>query len=268
MIIPIDHFDDPRLDRYRNLPERSLRGEKMLIAEGQLVAERLWASDYEVESFLVIESLADYYSELTAGQVPVYKVSAELIKKVAGFNFHRGVLAAGRRTVDHEFETLFSRHETRPTLRLAVCPEIKLQENIGLLFRSCAGFEIDAVLLGPGSGDPLSRRAIRLSMGATLRMPYFESSDLRADLNKLRDRLGVSIVATVLDESAEKLPQFDWPDRSAILFGNEFAGLDEDMLAVCDRRVTIPMPAGVDSLNLAVAAGIFLYEMTKTTPHH
>lgn len=101
-------------------------------------------------------------------------------------------------------------------------------------------------------------------MGGTLQVPFSTSAELVDDMRRLRDRWQVELVAAVVDDRAERLPDFRWPRRTALVFGNEFHGLRDPWLSACDRRVTIPMPPGVDSLNLGVAAGIFLYELAKS----
>jgi tRNA G18 (ribose-2'-O)-methylase SpoU len=132
-----------------------------------------------------------------------------------------------------------------------------------MVFRTAAAFGVDAVLLGPKSCDPLCRRALRVSMGGVLRVPFFRSTDLAADLKLLKQRWSVALAGTVLADEAELLPQVDWPDRVGLMLGNEFDGLEDQWLAFCDHRATIPMSPGTDSLNLGVAAGIFVYERMR-----
>jgi tRNA G18 (ribose-2'-O)-methylase SpoU len=132
-----------------------------------------------------------------------------------------------------------------------------------MVFRTAAAFGVDGVLLGQRSCDPFSRRSLRLSMGGALQLPFVKSRDILGDLGRLKTHGGVTLVAAVADQQAEPLPQFSWPTRTALLLGSEFEGLDADSLALCDRRVTIPMRPGTDSLNLGVAAGIFVYQMQK-----
>ena len=100
-------------------------------------------------------------------------------------------------------------------------------------------------------------------MGAVFQLSIVQSSDLPADLRRLRQRWGVRLVATVLDEAAEPLWQAGRPARLGLLFGHEAHGLEADLLELCDRRITIPMHPGVDSLNVATAAGVFLYHFTS-----
>lgn len=96
-------------------------------------------------------------------------------------------------------------------------------------------------------------------------MPLVGSDDLVADLKRLKTRWRVELLAAVLDDRAEPLPDLRWPRRAGILFGSEYEGLRPEWLSLCDRLVTIPMAPNVDSLNLAVAAGIFIYEMKRRT---
>jgi tRNA G18 (ribose-2'-O)-methylase SpoU len=265
----IESLDDPRVAAYRNLRERTLRGESIFVTEGRLLALRLLASDYQAESLLVTEAHAAELARPVGGRVPLYVAADTLVRQIVGFPFHRGVLAVGRRPAPLGLGDLLGSCERTGTsdsptgLRLIVCPEITQPENLGLVFRTAAAFGVDGLVLGKRSCDPLSRRSLRLSMGAVLQVPFLKSADLSADLRALKDRWGVALVATVLDQQVERLADFHWPLRVALLFGNEFEGLRPEWLSLCDRRVTIPMHPGTDSLNLGVAAGIVVYEMCR-----
>lgn len=261
----IESIDDPRVASYRNLPERTLRGESLFVAEGRLLVLRLLESDYRAESVFVSEQYADEFRSRVGDATPLYVASEALLVDVVGFKFHRGVLAAGRRGKLSTLDELMGRKGIEDPVNLLICPEVAQPENLGLVFRSAAGFGVDGVLLGRACSDPFSRRCLRTSMGAVLRVPYLKSSDLLADLCRLRERWRVELLAAVLDEQAEPLAGLRWPSRAGILLGNEHEGLRSDWLSASDRRVTIPMQPGTDSLNLGVAAGIFIYEMKKGT---
>jgi tRNA G18 (ribose-2'-O)-methylase SpoU len=126
-----------------------------------------------------------------------------------------------------------------------------------------AGFGVDGVVLGERCCDPFSRRCLRVSMGAVLAMSFVKSANQLADLRSLKGRWHIELLAAVLDDRAERLAGLHWPRRAGVLFGNESEGLRDQWLAECGRKVTIPMRTGVDSLNLGVAAGVFVYEMMK-----
>jgi len=262
----IDSLDDPRVASYRNLRDRTLAGENLFVAEGRLVVSRLLESEFDVESVLVAQQFADDLRELVGPEVPLYMVDEPLLVEIVGYDFHRGVLAVGRRRERFTFGQLMDHVGRQASLRLVVCPEVANRDNLGLVFRAAAGFGVDGILLGPGSGDPLARRCLRLSMGAALRLPFARSGDLAADLTELKECWGVELVATVLDDEAEHVGEFAWPARVGLLFGHEHRGLDGEWLALCDHQVTLPMAPGTDSLNLAMAAGIFIYEMTRARP--
>ena len=148
-------------------------------------------------------------------------------------------------------------------LTLVVCPDIANTENLGTLIRIAAGFGVDAMVLGERSCNPFYRQSVRVSMGTIFSLPIVESTDIRSDLRRLCDEFGVELVATVLDETAEPLDRAGRADKTALLFGNEAQGLSAEIVELCQRRVTIPMKRGTDSLNVYVAAGIFLYHYTS-----
>ncbi len=129
--------------------------------------------------------------------------------------------------------------------------------------RNAAAFGVDAVLVGPHAADPFSRRVLRVSMGAAFRMPIVESADLEVDLRHLGRRWNVELWATVLRPAAKPLGDAARPRRLGLVFGSEGHGLDDRWIACCDAQFTIPMAAGTDSLNVAVASGIFLHEVMR-----
>jgi tRNA G18 (ribose-2'-O)-methylase SpoU len=255
--------DDLRIQSYLNLRDRTLRGESLFIAEGRLLVARLLASRFETESVLIAEEFLDDFSARIPPYVPIYVAPEKLLLAIVGFPFHCGALAAGRRVKSRTWQELFPPPETSDRLRLVVCPEVTKPENLGLIFRSASGLAAEGVVLGERCCDPLSRRSLRLSMGAVFNVPYVKTGDLAAELPAMKRTLGLELFSAVLDPAAEPLPAVRWPQRAAILFGNEMDGLGKEWLAQCDRRVTIPMAPGCDSLNLGVAAGIFLYAMQQ-----
>jgi len=133
---------------------------------------------------------------------------------------------------------------------------------LGSLLRITGAFVADAVILGERCCDPFYREPICVSMGAVFHLKLVQSRGLLADLRRLRERWGVQLVGSVLDDKAEPLAGAARPERLALLFGNEAQGLGADCLALCDRQVTIPMKLGADSLNVAVAADVFLHHFT------
>lgn len=259
----IQSLDDPRIAAYRNLPDRTLRGESIFLAEGVLLVERLLKSRYEVESVFVSTDYYEQFRRLTPEDVPLYVAEGPLLLQIVGFPFHRGALAVGRRGRPTTFDEFFTPAESLPRFRLAVCPEITKPENMGLIFRNAAAFGLSGVLLGERCCDPFSRRAMRVSMGAVLQVPFCKTDHLQESLRSIKTRREFPLYAAVLNPHAIKLHEVAWTSHCGVLLGNEMDGLDDAALALCDHRVTIPITDKVDSLNLGVAAGIFMFAMQK-----
>jgi tRNA G18 (ribose-2'-O)-methylase SpoU len=265
----ITALDDPRLTPYANVRQTNLtRWSGVFIAEGQRVVERLLTSEFAVESVLLSDRrheavLSRWPAELIEATA-VLVVPQALAEQLVGYDFHAGVLACGRR-----FEP-FTVAETLAVCRhshtVVACPHITSPDNLGAILRNAAALGIDAVLLGPGSCDPFSRRVLRVSMGAPFALPVAESLTLLDDLAAARDAEGWQLIAAAIDDQAEPLAEAIRPQRIVLVLGNEAEGLSDAWLAACDRRVMIPMATAVDSLNVAVAAGVMLHHFLWMAP--
>lgn len=259
--VRISDLDDPRLAPYRALKktnETVRRG--LFIAEGDKLVERLLGSGLGVHSVLLSEPFVAAIADKIPADVPTLVIADDAVEQLVGFNFHRGVLACGVRPQPRRLDELM----TSDRSLLVVCPDVQDPENLGAIIRLAAAFPTAGLLLGPHCADPFSRRVQRVSMGNVYRLPIAAAADVPAALRELRDRHAMPSWATVLDADAEEFAPQARPPRLAIVFGSEGHGLSREVIAACDRRVTIPMPPSVDSLNVAVAAGIFLYELTRS----
>jgi tRNA G18 (ribose-2'-O)-methylase SpoU len=262
-IVEISSLDDPRLAPYRALKERELAREGgRFIAEGEQVVKRLLASAFATESVLLARRRVDEIAPLVPEPVPIYVVPDEMMQQVIGFQFHSGVIAVGLRGPQKTLDDVLPRGGD--SLKLVICPETANTENLGGMIRIAAAFGVDAMILGERSCNPFFRQAVRVSMGTVFRLPIIQSQDLLLDLDRLKRQWKVERIATVVDErQSVPLAEAQIPRRWALLFGNEAQGLPREMIDVCDRRITIPMKLGTDSLNIMVAAGIFLYHFTR-----
>lgn len=264
MRIAIDNLDDPRVTPYRALKDRELRAaDGRFVAEGRNVVLRLIASAYEVESLLVSVRYAEALEPSVPAGVPMYVAADDLINSVIGYRFHQGVLAVGRSTSIASVDNLLSRVPDEAIVVIA--HELNNVENLGAILRIAAGFGAAGLILGPRTADPFYRQSIRVSMGTVFSMPLAQSDDLLADLTKLR-RQGFEILATVTDLGAEPLSALIPSPRTAIVLGSEAHGLDRPTIEACDRKVTIPMQLGTDSLNVSIAAAVFLYHLSSRRP--
>ena len=139
-------------------------------------------------------------------------------------------------------------------------------ENLGSIFRNAAGLGVDAVVFGMGCADPLYRRAVRVSMGHALLVPYAWTEVWPHDLQILRDN-GFRLLAMTPDPAARTVAQAIaglTDDKVAILVGSEGPGLTERAMRASDMRVRIPMSRGTDSLNVATAAALAFYERARS----
>lgn len=261
-LVPIDSLDDPRVALYRNLKDRELeRRGRHFIAEGEHLTRRLLASDFPIDSVMLVERRVAELAAIVPEHVPVYVVTQDVMNEIVGLKFHSGVLACGHRKPRQTIDQVIPRE--KDDLTLVVCPEISNVENIGTMIRIAAGFGADAMILGERCHDPFWRQSVRVSMGTIFKLPLVQSDDLLRDMRRLREEWGMELIATVLDETAEPLASATRTKKLGILLGSEAQGLGPEWIAACDRRVTIPMKYGTDSLNVAVATGVFLYHFTS-----
>lgn len=266
-VVDIDDPCDSRLDDFRDLNSVDRRpdlptGKGLVIAEGVLVVQRMLASRFAPRALLGTDRrLAELASDLAGvAGVPYYRVTAEVMAQVVGFHLNRGVLAAASRVPEPTVADLVAGART-----IAVLEGVNDHENLGSIFRNGAGLGVDAVVFGSGCADPLYRRAVRVSMGHALLVPFARSVDWPADLVMLRE-CGFRRLAMTPDPRAEALSPAmatvgDQP--VAILVGAEGPGLSPQAMRASDIRVRIPMSRGTDSLNVATAAALAFYERTR-----
>ena len=259
-LIPIHDAEDERIAVYRDLlSAKASRRCGLFVAEGRLLVDRLVASSFPTHSILIDERRLSLLDDQPDDRL-IYVTPAKLIEQIIGFNFHRGILACGYRKPRRSLRDLIQHVPAAATV--LVCVGVQDPTNLGSILRSAAAFGVDAVLLGGQCSDPFSRRVLRVSMGATLKLPLTESEDLVADLSRLHDDFQFERIATVLEE-AEYLDKARRAARIAIVIGNEAHGLPDEIAEACERRVTIPMQLGTDSLNVAVASGIMLHHFLR-----
>ena len=261
--------DDPRLDDFRDLNSVDRRpdlptGKGLVIAEGVLVVQRMLASRFTPHAMLGTDRrLAELHDDLVgAGAVraPYYRASADVMAQVVGFHLNRGVLAAARRVPEPTVAQVVDGAHT-----VAVLEGVNDHENLGSIFRNAAGLGVDAVVFGGGCTDPLYRRAVRVSMGHALLVPYARAADWPADLVTLKER-GFRLLAMTPHRQARALPEAMTAVRDepiAVLVGAEGPGLTAAVLRLSDAHVRIPMSRSTDSLNVATAAALAFYERVR-----
>jgi tRNA G18 (ribose-2'-O)-methylase SpoU len=264
--------DDPRLDDFRDLNSVDRRpdlptGKGLVIAEGVLVVQRMLASRFTPHALLGTDrrlvELNDDMADVSGIAAPYYRASADVMARAIGFHLNRGVLAAARRVPELSVVQVLDQART-----VAVVEGVNDHENLGSIFRNAAGLSVDAVVFGAGCADPLYRRAVRVSMGHALLVPYAWAKQWPADLVMLKEA-GFRLLAMTPHPEAAMLPQAMEAvrdERVAVLVGAEGPGLTPATLRSSDVRVRIPMSRGTDSLNVATAAALAFYERVRLGP--
>lgn len=280
--IHLDSIDDERVAAYTNFTEIQLRNKLepnkgLFIAESPKVIDRALAANREPISLLVeepwIEGMAGTFALIDnrwGTDIPVYVASPEQLKQLTGYRLHRGALAAMKRWPLPSVEEV-----CQGARRVAVMENIVDHTNVGALMRSAAALDVDAVLVTPSCGDPLYRRAARVSMGTVFQIPWTRigGDDKHywpfAGMQELRD-LGFTTVAMALEDDSISLEELvrrlnnaddekDHIDKLALIFGTEGDGLSHHTISSADLTVKIPMSHGVDSLNVAASSAVAFY---------
>lgn len=268
-VVDIDDPADPRLDDFRDLNSVDRRpdlptGKGLVIAEGVLVVQRMLASRFRPRALLGTDRrLAELRTDLEGLGAPYYRVDAEVMAEVVGFHLNRGVLASASRAADLTVSQVIENATT-----VAVLEGVNDHENLGSIFRNAAGLGVGAVIFGSGCADPLYRRAVRVSMGHALLVPFARAAHWPGELTLLRDN-GFQLVAMTPEPGAHTLAEAMGElagRRVAILVGAEGPGLAEHTMRACDVRARIPMSRGTDSLNVATAAALAFYERDRLAP--
>jgi tRNA G18 (ribose-2'-O)-methylase SpoU len=270
--IVISSLDDSRVDVFRNVRDADLRGrDDLFMAESELVLRRLVKTPERLHSILLshekLARLGDALRDLPA-PIPVYVTDLSMMHQIAAFHIHRGVLAAGIRPSSDDLSLdralrRFGDLDPTQKVTLIAAEGITNVDNMGALFRNAAAFGVDGVVLDPTCCDPLYRKAIRVSMGHVLAIPYAVSQDWPGDLLFLKQKWGMHIIGAESNERSRPLWTVEMRPRSMIVFGSEGHGVSAATLALCDEIAAIPMSADVPSVNVAVASAVFLYELRR-----
>ena len=269
-VIEIADLAAPELEVYARLTEGQLKNraepEKgLFIAESPKVIDRALDAGYEPVSLLMERKHVDGQARdivARCGDVPVYTSELSVLKELTGFPLTRGVLCAMRRRPLPTAEEVCA-----GARRLAVLEEVVNPTNVGAIFRSAAALGMDAVLLTPGSCDPLYRRAVRVSMGTVFQIPWAFIGEAVGDwphpgMDRLR-ALGFRTAAMALEDNSVPIddPALAAEEKLALILGTEGEGLAARTIADCDYTARIPMSHGVDSLNVAAASAVAFWQL-------
>ena len=275
-IIKVRDLDLPELDVFVRLTGAQLRSRleperAVFIAESPTVIEVALASGCVPVSILTderllhgaVEKIIEKCNEIYP-DIPVYTADRDTLRDITGFELTRGALCAMKRPQPKSVEEV-----CKDAKRVAVLEGIADSTNIGAIFRSAAALGIDAVLLTPTACDPLSRRALRVSMGTVLQVPWTTIGEKHTDWPenglKILHGLGFKTAAMALTDDSVSIEDeaLCGEEKLAIILGTEGDGLAKETIASCDYTVKIPMSHGVDSLNVAAASAVAFWQLRK-----
>ncbi len=261
MEIQIRDLDLPELEPYRTLrrPEDHWR-RRIFVAEGEKVVRRLMQSGLNIISFLMTAQWKhQIFSDEASATAPVYIASKALLETIVGFPLHQGIMAVAKMPDEGSLEELLS---IRKEPLIVALDGVVNAENVGVAIRSCAAFGADAILVDQTSSSPWLRRSVRNSMGGIFQIQSFHVPDLTQKLVEFKQKYGMRIIAAHPGGNSQ-LSSTDLKRGIVLVFGNEGFGLSERILNVADCAVSIPMRNSTDSLNIASAVAVFLYEASR-----
>ena len=262
-IIEITDFSASELDIYARLSEGQLLNRRnpekgMFIAESPKVIERALDAGYEPVSCLMEKKHIEGEGKPILdriGDIPVFCAESDVLTQLTGFNLTRGMLCAMKRKPLPDVKDL-----CKDKSRIVILDNVMNPTNVGAIIRSAAALGMDAVLLTPGSSDPLYRRAARVSMGTVFQIDWTFLTDESLDEIK---NLGYKTVAMALKDNSLSIddPALAKEEKLAVVMGTEGDGLSDKTISDCDFTVKIPMYHGVDSLNVAAASAVAFYQL-------
>jgi tRNA G18 (ribose-2'-O)-methylase SpoU len=264
-IIHIEILDQPELFPYRTLRQPVEHFQKgMFVAEGEKVVHRLLESPLEIISALVTPEWLSIYQEYFAARtesITLYVGDKKLLETIVGFNLHQGIMALGKIPSPAQLESTLQ--QTSPPHFFVAVDGLTNSENLGVLVRNCAAFGVQALLVGETSSSPYLRRAVRNSMGTIFKLPIVHCQHLASSLQRLHHSHSFSVIAAHPHEENKQIHQTLYGGDCCIVFGSEGSGISAEVRSICDTAVAIPMQSNVDSLNVASASAVFLYEVWR-----
>lgn len=265
LIQQIQSLDAPELEPYRTLrriEEHERAG--VFVATNVKVVQRLFASRFEVQSALLtpawLEKLAAPLEARPEKEIVVYVGEKPLLETLTGYHLHQGAMAVGKIPSKPTLDELLAA-SPRPLL-IAAVEEIASAENLGAIVRGCAAFGTHVLIVGETCVSPFQRRAVSGSMGSIFEQPVVQVENLVRTIQELRAK-GIRCLAADPGAHAQKLSGVDLSGDVCLVFGSEGPGLSDAVIAACDYSVEIPMPSHMNSLNVAAATAVFLYEAAR-----
>jgi tRNA G18 (ribose-2'-O)-methylase SpoU len=254
---------------------RSLKGKQghidrgLFIAEGPKIVRKMLESSIEVVSAFLTPEYFEEFQTLFENRAngsdwtDIYIAPKSEMEQVVGYALHQGVMLACRIPQSRTIEE--AANDWQPPFVVIALDSIADAENMGAIIRNAAAFGAKAVIVDNQSCNPYLRRSVRVSMGTIADVEIIRVSDLAHAIGFIRPIGPISVIGATISPNSRHLASLPPPERTILVFGSEGWGLRESVAAACDTLAMIPMADGVDSLNVAIASGIFLYWATNQT---
>lgn len=260
-MIIISSIEDPRISLYRSLcytPPSHIEN-RVFVAEGSKLVHRLLQGSLQIHSIFAIKEFIEDNYELIASRIKdpntqLFTAEKTLMEKIVGFHLHSGVMALVFQPNDPALEDLSN------VVVALNC--INNSDNVGLIVRTMRAFGVDSILVDERSTSPFLRRAVRVSMGNVFDIKVHHTQNFEKSLLFLKEK-GYTIISAEVTEKSISLANFVFPNKFVLIFGNEGNGIANWVLDLSDYIVEISINRNVESINVALSAGIFLYEYRK-----
>ncbi len=204
--------------------------------------------------------LSEIYSLAEQKEIEIEEIPATKFDKLSSTETSQGIiaLAAVRELTS---DSLLSKIRPRRTATILLLDRVADPGNLGTILRSAAWFGADGVLVAAGSVDAYNPKVVRSAMAAICELDVVQDVNLSDEIVKYKS-IGFSVIASAQD-AALSYTDYNYPKRSAVVFGSEAFGIAQEVMKLCDTRVAIPQVGKMESLNVGVASAIVLSEMAR-----
>ena len=230
----------------------------LYLIEGENLTEEAFKNNADIEFIAVNEDRLSYYENLFGGRLSeCYVMPAGLFNRLAQTESSQGIMAAVRipQLTQQQFKNRIAGGN------VIVLDRLQDPGNIGTILRTCDAAGYRGAVMIKGTADIYSPKVVRSAAGSVFRIPAYYTAGARDGVKLLKDA-GLQIIGTGFD-TEDMYYDVDMRRNTAVVIGNEGNGISEEMAALCDRTVKIPMRGNIESLNAAVAAGILIYESIR-----
>jgi len=250
-MIKLDNIDDSRLDEFRNIKDKNLLPQNLVVAESPKVVLKALNSDFVVLKVLATEEFYNDNKEvLDQGCDNIFIASKSSLESLVAHKLHHGIMALVK------IPDLSPINELGD--RVLIFNGVTSPENVGTMTRAAMAFGFDSIIYDYKSASPFLRRCARVSMGNVFEARVHKSEFLPRTIVDLQEN-GYTVAATANEEGALSLPEYQYPKKFCLIIGNEGNGMDREVIDACDVKLSIPITNYVAHLNAASAASIFLY---------